>query len=287
MRLRRTSALLLLLSLSACSKRTVAPEPFVGNEPGPDLRAEEVYLFEPSWPIGSRTPAPPEPRHVMRASASAIPAELGEVIVGVGLLPGIRQSCVGSFHGYKIRYYANDVLWWERDTDTQSPQGVRLWEGFHGLFWAPPDTGTYAIRVVLDATNRFDELDEKNNVAIGIVHSVPGDVSAAVEFRGLDGNFVHTVRAGTTIRVIAGVGAHGIYPNVRRVLARDGTSQIDGRLDMRGGAIAAVHYDTLSFTPMSPGNYTWMMTVDPDHETLDRTRDNNVGSGTLNVVPYP
>jgi hypothetical protein len=87
--------------------------------------------------------------------------------------------------------------------------------------------------------------------------------------------------------VIAGVGAHGIYPNVRRVLTLDGTSQIDGRLDLRGGAIAAVHNDTLSFTPTSPGNYMWTMTVDPDHETLDRTRDNNVGSGTLNVVPYP
>jgi len=287
MRRRTSGLLLLLLSLSACSKRTVAPEPFVGNEPGPDLRAEEVYLFEPSWPIGSRAPAPPEPRRAMSASASAIPTELGEVIVGVGLLPGIRQSCVGSFHGYKIRYYANDVLWWERDTDTQSPPGVRLWEGFAGLPWAPPDTGTYTIRVVLDATNRFDELDETNNVAVGVVHSVPGDVSAGMEFRGLDGNFVQTVRAGTTLHVIAGVGAHGIYPNVRRVLTLDGASQIDGRLDLRGGAIAAVHYDTLSFTPMTAGNYTWTMSVDPDQETLDRTRDDNVASRTLNVVPFP
>jgi len=29
------------------------------------------------------------------------------------------------------------------------------------------------------------------------------------------------------------------------------------------------------------------MSIDPDHETLEQTRDNNVGSRTLNVVPAP
>src|SRR5262245_60037522 len=107
----------LLLVLASCSKHATAPAPFVGNEPGPDLRAVEVFLFQPSWPIGSRAPASPEPRRAMPLAASAIPAQLGDVYVGVQVAPAVRQACVGSFHGYKIRFYANDVLWWERDTD--------------------------------------------------------------------------------------------------------------------------------------------------------------------------
>jgi hypothetical protein len=288
-----------IFALTACSKHPTEPAPFVGNEPGPDLRAEEVFLFEPSWPIGVRAQAATgprramtagtEPQRAMRASAAATPVQLGDVIVGVSVLPAVRQTLVGSFHGYRVRFYANDVLFWDRESDSQSPPGVRVWEDLYGLMWAPPDTGTYTLRVVIDATHRFDELDETNNEAIGIIHSVPGDLSAAItEFR-VDGqpDPVMTVHAGTTVHVIAGVGAYGVYPNVRRVVSLDGVTMVDERRDLRGGMFADVHYDTLSFTPTTPGNYTWTATIDPDHETLERTRDNNTGSRTLNVVPFP
>lgn len=187
---------------SSCAREVTRPDS-IANQGPPDLRAEEGFLYWPSLPIGvvgrARDPGTvsfvtPLPTRV--GTTGPATHEQNIVVTGTGCLPAVRQSCVGSFRDYRIQYYIDDVLWWDRASSATSG-----WQSFFGLPWTPADTGLHTIRVVLDATNRYAENDETETsfqVRVILGDLVSGMIEA-IEWRDGYPHRVSNVRAGTPV----------------------------------------------------------------------------------------
>jgi len=288
----------LVLGCSRDSKRPFEPE-VVADLP-PDLRANEGFLYWPDISIGAPARAP---ARAGRADLAGRAARAGSawsgatqsfadsiVVVGTGALPAVRQVCTGSFPDYRVHFYVNGRLWWDRASSATSPRGTWLWESFYGMPWVPADTGTYVIRVVLDATHRHQEADETNNEIRYNVRVVLGDLAAGllefVEWRDGYPYRVDHVRVGTPIQVVVWSFARGDYSNHRAVLEAGGSALLDHRVSLRGGTLwPDIRTDTLAYIPSAPGSVEFRFTVDPDAEFRDANRGNNVALRALTVVP--
>ena len=253
--------------------------------PGPDLKAWDGFLYYPSVSIGGQSPS--DTRRGLAQRPGPLPAgtsEIPTVIVGVAELPAVRVQSSGSFPGYHTCFYANDVLWWDRECSSGNQ-----WVDYFGHPWTPPDTGLINIRIVVDARNQCAETDETNNVAEFQVHAVPGGFTAGLiellEWRNGYPYRVETVTAGTPISLVAWTFGRGAYPNVREVITAGGQTRLDHRVSLSGGSIwPAIQIDTVRFVPEVPGNYLCRVALDPDREYPQQSSDDDENSARLTVT---
>jgi len=271
-------------ALYGCSKHSpVQPAPV--SELPPNLKAYEGTIYWPDIPIGGMTAASP------RTGPDALANhETNQVVAGTGALPLVRQVCAGSFPDYQIHFYVNDELWWDRASSTTAPVGAHLWLGIYGMMWVPPDTGTYVIRIVLDATNRYQESDETDNEVSFKVRVIPPDLVAGmlevIEWRNGYPYRVNSVTAGTPVQVVAWSFARGPFANHRAVLEGPDGVMLDHRATLAGGTIFPdIRQDTVACTPRIPGTSQFRYVVDPDGNFFDGNRANNTAIMDLTVLP--
>jgi hypothetical protein len=275
---------------TACTRKAHLPLPtnLVTAAP-PDLKAWEAYLFYPPITIGNQSV--PDPRiGAIARKLGWVPAgtrEIPTVLVGVGELPAVRVESIGSFPSYHTRFYANDVLWWDRECSSNNQ-----WLDYFGLQWVPPDTGLFTIRIVVDADNQCVEADETNNVAEFQVHAVPGDFAAGLlEFIAWQNGTpqrVDTVEAGTPVSFVAWSFGRGAYPNIREVMSVGGALKLDQRVALSGGSIwPAIRADTVRFVPQTAGSYVCRLALDPDREYPQQSSADDEATATLEVTPGP
>ena len=282
----RVTALLAVAIIAAtiygCSKHSpVEPTPIAALPP--NLQASEGSIYWP--PIFGETTA----RRGM--VANALPSSgNNEVVAGTGALPSVRQACAGSFPDYRIHFYVNDELWWDRPSSTTAPVGYQAWEDIFGKMWVPPDTGVYVIRVVLDATNRYPETDETDNEVSFEVHVIPPDLVAGmlevIEWRNGYPHRVTSVTAGTPVQVVAWSFARGPFVNHRAVLEGPDGVMLDHLATLTGGTIFPdIRQDTVAYTPLIPGTCHFQYVVDPEGRFIDGNRANNTAANDLTVLP--
>jgi hypothetical protein len=148
--------------------------------------------------------------------------------------------------------------------------------------------GTHTIRVVLDATDRYAEVDETNNEVTFQVEVIPGDlVAGMIEFIEWQGypHSVSQVRAGTPLDIVTWSFARGKFADHRSVFEMNGTPLFDRRMSLLGGtSFPDIRRDTVHFVPPEPGRYTCQRSADPDAEFTDGNRANNVSTRTLTVT---
>ena len=284
--MRRWPCLLaLVVGLGGCSKQSpTAPEP---SELPPNLRAYEGSLYWPDIPIGASQQALAPNRGPGVAKVST--HEINQVVLGTSCLPLVRQVCTGSFPDYRIHFYVDGTLWWDRQSSAVAPRGMALWEGIFGMGWVPTGVGEHEIRVVLDATHQCKESDETDNEVTFIVRVLPPDLVAGlmevVEWRGGYPYRVTSVKAGTPVQVISNTFCRGIYMDHRHVVEGPSGVMLDHRASLQGGTyFPGMRADTLVFVPTTAGTLQFRTLVDPDQEFLDGNRSNNTATLQLTVT---
>lgn len=84
-----------------------------------------------------------------------------------------------------------------------------------GKGWLAPDTGLYVMRMVVDATNQVDEIDETNNEKLLRLRVIPGDLACGdIRFIQWIGGYpqeVNQVSTGTPLIVVVSSAARGDY----------------------------------------------------------------------------
>jgi hypothetical protein len=295
----RTMLGLTLLATGACAKHEnlVGPEPRAvapTQVPDPDLRADGVRWtgdgtidLDPGWPsrriaLGAGAPM----KLADRADTDTV-----LVTQGTWVRPLLDYSFRGDFSGAKAQFRVNGSdlglteLSWIQSTAEYQTNVVA------GPSFRIPDTSTYTFRCVLDATDKYSEVDETNNNAVLVVRGVPGDLWVDEIRAGiLPSGRADTVAVGQSVLLEGTCSSSALLTNVRIVLDVDGTAVVDTLVSFSpdfhfwGFDSKAVFGNWVA---VSPGVHTVTLRVDPDNLHPEYIETNNQIQKRIFVPPIP
>jgi len=289
---------LTLLATGACAKHEnlVGPKPQEVTQiqvPDPDLRADGVrWIRDGSINVGEGWPSKRIPLGAGARTRLAAGADTDTdtvlVTQGTWVKPLLDYSFRGDFSGAKARFRVNGsdlglvLLPWiqptaEYQTDVVAGPSFRI-----------PDTSTYTFRGVLDATDKYSEVDETNNNAVLVVRGVVGDLWVGEIRAGvLPSGRADTVAVGQSVLLEGTCGSNAQVTNVRIVMAVDGVAVVDTLVGFApdrfwGFDLKAVLGNWVATTP---GTHTVTLRVDPDNLHAEFIETNNEIQRVIFVRP--
>lgn len=226
-----------------------------------------------------------------------------------GMVPRLIVKCDESFETHRVEIHVNGVLWWEEETTCEIEGGGAGYRPdahrFEAPEFVPPDTGRFDFRAIvrgLPATSEpgqsIDEKTVRTRVSLGDL------VALAIRFDDREmwpiKADIHpprptdkplppdTISVNTPVTVESASWIHGTFKDFRVVVDCDGAVLLDESYSFRPTCYWSLPLNELrevSWTPTVPGDYTFTLTLNPDHRLREADYSNNVVSRVLTVTP--
>jgi hypothetical protein len=217
-------------------------------------------------------------------------------------------ECDKTFERHRVEIYVNEILWWEDETgcEPEERSGYRPEaHRFEAPLFIPPDTGLLAFRAVVQGSPATSEPDKSIDQKTLRALVMPGDLMAlAIKFDGREPWPIKwdvyppnptgkplppdTISVNTSVSIESASWIRGTYKGVQVVIDRDGVVLLDEPHTFRPAChwpTPLKEHQTVVWTPAQAGDYTFTLTLNPDHRLRETNHINNVVSRVLTVTP--